>query len=145
MYPGVRLSVFSANPGGGSRVLWASLLEIQQRARETTYLHQQHNNSSALARNYLEIVRRPQSNYNSKQQQATTASNYSKQLQQATTASNYSKQLQQALHQHQATTSTQLTQQALQTTTSASNCNTNNYITKQPKQARTPSSNYNIK
>ena len=44
---------------------------------------------------------------------------------------------------HHATTSTQLTQQALQTTTSASNCNTNNYI-KQPKQA-TLSSNYNIK
>jgi hypothetical protein len=63
-------------------------------------------------------------------------------LKATTTASNI-KQLQQALHQHQATTSTQLTQQALQTTTSASNCNTNNYI-KQPKQA-TPSSNYNIK
>ena len=37
MYPGVRLSVFSANPGGGSKVLWASLLDTAAR----NYLHQQ--------------------------------------------------------------------------------------------------------
>ena len=33
MDPGVRLSVFSANPGGGSKVLWASLLDTAARAR----------------------------------------------------------------------------------------------------------------
>jgi hypothetical protein len=67
----------------------------------------------------LEVLKATTAASNSKK--ATIASN-SKQQQ----ARKYSKQL----HQHQATTS-------------ASNCNTNNYI-KQLKQA-TPSSNYNIK
>jgi hypothetical protein len=72
---------------------------MQQRAK----LHQQA--TAALARNCLEIARRPQSNYSKQLHQATTASNYSKQLTQqalqaTTLASNYiSKQLQQqALH-----------------------------------------------
>ena len=102
--------------------------------------HQQHKQQQRLARNYLEIVRSPQGNYNSKQQQATTASftstssnhinatnrasttnNYiskqlqHKQLHKATKASNSIKQL-----QHQVTTANNIKQLQQQAKTTAS-------------------------